>query len=127
MTKSELRIIIGENIRTIRLSRNISIDELSEMLDLTSGFVGLIERGERGTTPNTIYRLSEIFDVPIDTLYRRDLASALSLAEESLDAITIRRKKIASLVSGLSQVHMDFIIEVIKDVRMLKDSCIEEG
>jgi len=48
MTKLKLRAIIGENVRNERIARDISIDELSEMIGLTPGFVGLIECGQGG-------------------------------------------------------------------------------
>jgi len=127
MTKFELRIIIGENIRKERLARDISIDELSEMIDLSPGFVGLIERGVRGTTPKTLYMLSEVFDIPIDSLFRKALAPSLSFDEESLNVLTIKGKKITSLITGLSQTHLDFIIGVIKGLRTVYHNPIEES
>ena len=126
MTKSRLRVIIGENIRNERIARDISIDELSEMLDLTPGFVGLIERGQRGITSNTLYRISEVFDMPIDTLFRNNVGSSLSFREEPLDAGAIKRRKIASFVSGFSDEELEFIISVIKNLRRLRHHSIDE-
>ncbi|MCD7904700.1 MAG: helix-turn-helix domain-containing protein [Clostridiales bacterium] len=39
--------IIGANIHYERQLRNMSIDEAAEMLDIDSGFLGLLERGQR--------------------------------------------------------------------------------
>ena len=125
MTKERLRIIIGENIRNERMARNISIDELAEMLELTSGFVGLIERGQRGTTSCTLYKLAEVFDISIDTLFYRSEDSALSLSEEPKGQV--KRKKINSLISDFSDRELDFLIAVIKNLRVMNRSRIEEG
>jgi len=121
MTKARLRVIIGENIRNERIARDISIDELSEMLDLTPGFVGLIERGQRGTTSSTLYRLSEVFDMPIDVLFRNSKVSALAFGEEPSDADAIKRKKITSFISGFSEEELEFILGVIKGLRRLRN------
>ena len=126
MTKSRLRVIIGENIRNERIARDISIDELSEMLDLTPGFVGLIERGQRGTTSNTLYRLSEVFDMPIDLLFRTNKGSSLSFGEEPLDTRSIKRRKIASFLSGFNEDELEFIIGVIKSLRHLRNHPVDE-
>ena len=126
MTKSRLRIVIGENIRNERIARDISIDELSEMLDLTPGFVGLIERGQRGTTSNTLYRLSEVFNMPIDTLFRNNKGSSLSFGEESLNALAIKRRKVASFISSFNEEELEFIIGVIRSLRRLRNHPIDE-
>ncbi|MCL2421702.1 MAG: helix-turn-helix domain-containing protein [Defluviitaleaceae bacterium] len=118
MTKERLRVIIGENIRNERISRNISIDELAEMIGLTPGFVGLIERGQRGTTSNTLLKLSDVFSISIDSLFY--LKEGLSLGE--VDKDDVRRKKISSLISDFSDNELDFLISVIKGVRAMNRS-----
>ena len=118
MTKKQLRVIIGENIRNERVTRNISIDELAEMLELTSGFVGLIERGQRGTTPSTLLKLADVFGMSIDTLFS-DENGSLNLGEEHLPRGHAKRLKIESLISGFSEKELDFVIDMIKNLRAL--------
>ena len=117
MTKERLRIIIGENIRNERMARNFSIDELAELIDLTSGFVGLIERGQRGTTPSTLFKLADVFGIPIDNFFYRTEDSYLSLSETSKDETN--RKKITSLISDFSDIDLDFVVSVIQNLRTL--------
>lgn len=127
MTKELLRNIIGENIRTERMARNISIDELAEMLELTSGFVGLIERGQRGTTPNTLFKLSEVFGMTIDSFFYKNKndSSALSFGEEYIDNKQAKRKKIESLIRSLSEKELEFVIATLKNLRAMRP--IDEG
>ena len=120
MTKERLRAIIGENIRNERISRNISIDELAEMLDLTSGFVGLIERGQRGTTPNTLYKLADVFSMSIDSFFHDKAKPSLSMGEEY--SPSAKRKKIESLISGLTEKELDFTISILKCLRLMNRS-----
>lgn len=127
MTKERLRIIIGENIRTERIARNISIDELAELLELTSGFVGLIERGQRGTTPNTLFKLADVFGSSIDSFFYRENSSSIPLAEESENLKEVKRKKLNSLTSDFSEDEMDFIIRVVKGVRQMHRTKVDDN
>lgn len=43
-----LRKIIGENMRTLRNAKDLSLDEVSELLDITPGYLGMVERGRVG-------------------------------------------------------------------------------
>lgn len=122
MTKEQLRCIIGENIRNQRMARDISIDELAEMLDLTSGFVGLIERGHRGTTPITLFKLSDVFSLSIDSFFHKKEESSLSMAEEYVSKNQTKRKKIDSLISDFSERELDFVIAMLKYLRIMTRS-----
>ena len=125
MDKFKLRIINGENVRKERLSRGISIDELADLLGLTSGFVGLIERGQRGATPITLYKLSNVFGVPIDKFFYRTEDSFPSLVEIPSDKA--KRQKLASLTSDFSDTEVDFIISVVKGLRSINRSEAKES
>lgn len=119
MTKDRLRSMMGENIRNERMARNMSIDELAELLELTSGFVGLIERGRRGATAYTLFKLSDIFGMPIDNIFYRPDNESLSVEEESNREIKSKRNKIASLIADLTESELDFIIRTIKGVKIM--------
>ena len=124
MTKERLRIIIGENIRNERIARSISIDELAEMLELTSGFVGLIERGQRGTTPITLFKLADVFGLSIDSFFYND--NNISLGEEMISKSQVKRKKIESLISDFTEKELDFTISILKSLRVMNHSQIPE-
>ena len=119
MSKERLRIIIGENIRTERTARNMSIDELAEMLELTSGFVGLIERGQRGATPSTLFKLADIFGLSIDTFFYNTDSSSLSFAEarDDVQRTIAKRKKVATLISDFTEEELNFVIRMVKSLR----------
>ncbi len=121
MTKERLRKIMGENIRKERITRNMSIDELAELLELTSGFVGLIERGRRGATAYTLYKLSDIFNIPVDTLFQKPGTASSLKVEEGKSQTKSKRNKINSLMSDMNEIELDFVINTIKGVRSIKD------
>jgi len=124
MSKERLRILMGENIRNERMARNLSIDELAEILELTPGFVGLVERGQRGATPSTLLKLSEVYGMSIDSMFIMD--DEKSLKESNRTPTQIKRKKISSLIVGLSEAELDFVIQTIKSLRMLSNPHVED-
>jgi len=113
--KEELRTVIGANIRRERKSRGISIDELGSMLNLSPSFVGLIERGHRGTTIVTLLKLSDMFEMPIDAFFYPKGDYSPKLAGDSM--IDIKRQKLAFLTSDFSDMELDFVISSVKGLR----------
>jgi transcriptional regulator with XRE-family HTH domain len=98
----------------------MSIDELAEMLELTSGFVGLIERGRRGATAYTLFKLSEIFNISIDNIFARTSDRQMRFAEETEPRSTDARKnKIYSMINGLTNGELDFLINTIKGLKVM--------
>lgn len=122
MTKEKLRKIMGENIRNERLARNMSIDELAELLELTPGFVGLIERGRRGATAYTLYKLSDIFAMQVDELFSSPEDNSLRVAEQSSNPAKVKRSKINSMLYDLKEVELDFVITMIKEVKNMHNT-----
>ena len=119
MRKESLRIIIGQNIRHERKARGISIIELAELMGLTPGFIGLLERGTRGTSPMTLLLLATIFETSIDQLFYRGNASVSPCADQTeTDEIEARRqvkcKKFRSLIYDFDEKEIDFIIQFIE-------------
>ncbi|MCL2500339.1 MAG: helix-turn-helix domain-containing protein [Defluviitaleaceae bacterium] len=112
--KVNLDEIIGKNIRTERQARNLSRDELAEMLDLTTSHMGLIERGERGATAVTLSKLTRVLQLPVDNFFMP--SPMLALREERDTTRSIAQKKINSLISKLSESELNFVIHVIQGI-----------
>lgn len=119
MTKERLRKIIGENVRRERISRDISMDEFAEMLTLTPGFIGLIERGQRGTTSSTLYRIADIFGASIDSFF--ESKDELTLSEvDSKNKRRAKREKISSLIFDFSGEELEYVIKTLIGLRELR-------
>ena len=133
MTKKRLRIIIGENIRSERIARSISMEELAELLGLTPGFVGLIERGQRGATPITLLKLSDVFGMAIDSFFYQNEGTGLNFSENFVHKSNPKRKKIESLIADFSDEELDFVIAMLKSMRDLirvepeDDEALDDG
>ncbi len=62
--------IIGNNIKTIRLSRGITQEQVAEKLNRSVNFVSLIELGKSGMSVQTIIALCNILDVSTESIFK---------------------------------------------------------
>jgi len=65
---AELRRKVGARIRQLRKSKNMTIKELAQQMDITPGFLGMVERGHRGFTNYRILLLSKVLDISVHYL-----------------------------------------------------------
>jgi len=110
MTKYELRAVLGQNIRAERRSRGLTIDELSEVMDITPSHMGLIERGERGVTAHNLFRFSRVFGLPIDCLFHHEEAEVPS-------GVKVLQQKLSVLTSSFTERELSFVITVVYGMR----------
>ena len=61
--------MIGEKIRNIRKSRNMTIVELSEEINVTSGYISQIERDLISPSLSVLKRLSKSLEVSLSELF----------------------------------------------------------
>jgi transcriptional regulator with XRE-family HTH domain len=78
---------IGARIRTLRQRRGWTLEKLAVELDLTNGYVSMLERGRRRPSVKTLQRLAEVFDVPVASLVG-DEPTLTSAAHPSLGRIS---------------------------------------
>ncbi len=126
MNSNDYNKIIGSNIRFERQKRDLTIEELSEILTIAPGFLGLIERGQRGTSIKNLCRIAEFFSISLDQLITKpagtiiDDDDGISVAE---DTAPIKKKDkhitAASLIHGLDDLELEFIISTIKNLRKI--------
>ena len=57
MSKRDLKHF-GANLKQKRLNKGLTQLELAELLDMSPNFIGMIERGERNTTVENVYKIS---------------------------------------------------------------------
>lgn len=117
--------IIGSNIRFERQKRDLTIEELSEILNIAPGFLGLIERGQRGTSIKNLCKIAEFFSISLDQLITRPAGTVIKTDEEILAEKTEaaqleeRYNTATSLIHGLNLIELDFVITTIKSMRKL--------
>ena len=118
--------IIGSNVRRERMLRNMSIEELSEILQLSTAFIGLIERGHRGAKLYNLLRIADIFGITVNDLVYSKSSDMLEVREDNgnSEEVLKQQKKdaIVSLVYDFNPEELQFVISTIKAMRTLKRS-----
>ena len=109
VTKAELKLMMGQNIKEKRLERKLSVEELAKLINLTAGGLGLIERGQRGASLVTLLKLSEIFDCTVDKM--------MCVPEKERIG---KHERVTSLLINLDEKEVDFVIAMVKALRKLR-------
>lgn len=104
--------IIGSNIRFERQKRDLTIDELSEILNIAPGFLGLIERGQRGTSIKNLCKIANFFSITLDTLITCPLGDTSVVEEEN--ELEQKRKTALTYLSSLDVNEIDYFISNMK-------------
>ena len=114
MSKKQYNAIIGSNIRKERIARNLSIDDLSKILGITTGAIGMIELGYRGATSYNLYRLADLFDISMDVF--------LDGIKEASPADKNKNNKIDTLITftkSLTPSELNHVIITAKNIKGL--------
>jgi transcriptional regulator with XRE-family HTH domain len=98
--------MIGKKIRSIRKSKNMTIVELAEKINVTSGYISQIERNLISPSLAVLKRLSQALEVPLSVLF---------LEESSNDVVTIPRDERTKLKLSNINVELEFITPIMKN------------
>ena len=60
---SDLTVLFGQRVRSIRMAKNISPEKLALSCNLDRSYMGRIERGEVNPTLERIYEIAQALDV----------------------------------------------------------------
>jgi transcriptional regulator with XRE-family HTH domain len=99
MNDTELKILFGKKIKTLREKSKMSQEELSEKLDINQRQVSMIERGLSFPKLHTLNKLSNVFKCHVSNLFDNDYLQSEQLLKASLNEIisTSNYEKIKTL------------------------------
>lgn len=103
-------INLGQRIREERQKLNLTQEKLSETINVTTTYIGQIERGERRPTLDTLIKISNALGVSIDYL----LQESITPASDNLMNLWIQ------LTHDLSDDEKGMIIDLIKVIKSHK-------
>lgn len=55
----------GSRIQELRRKNNLTQSELAEKIGLSTNFIGMVERGERNTSVDKIFKLAKAFNISL--------------------------------------------------------------
>ena len=101
---------IGENIRTARKNKNLTIEMLSELIGISPSFLGTLERGESSLSVDTLISVCKTLSVSADSIIiDRNLTQTPSIAN--------KKDVIATLLNKATDEELSFVIDYIKFYR----------
>lgn len=68
MSKKDLQKF-GKRLKALRLDHNLTQLELAEILDMSPNFIGMIERGERNTTIENVFKIARALNIKPSNLF----------------------------------------------------------
>lgn len=68
MSKRDLQKF-GKRLKTLRLNSDLTQLELAEILDMSPNFIGMIERGERNTTIENVFKIARALGIKPSSLF----------------------------------------------------------
>lgn len=68
MTKENLMTVVGNNLRTYRMMRNMTQEELAEKVGVSISFCANIERGKKGVSMFILRDFADALDITVNHL-----------------------------------------------------------
>ncbi len=68
MSKKDLQKF-GKRLKALRLDHSLTQLELAEILDMSPNFIGMIERGERNTTVENVFKIARALNIKPSNLF----------------------------------------------------------
>jgi transcriptional regulator with XRE-family HTH domain len=110
MTESDLRLILGENLRRYRIIKGYSQAKLAEILDISPNFISDLETGKRWLSSDTLVSFSEILGVePYELIKPKEIPSDENM--EFVKNYTKRASVMASnaVIKSLDELNKQFL------------------
>jgi len=96
MTESDLRAILGENLKKYRTIKGFSQAKLAEIIDISPNFISDIETGKKWVSAQTLSQLAKALKIEIFELFkpeqniRDDVSAAVAKYLDDIDDSIIK-------------------------------------
>lgn len=100
------RAILGKRLREERIRSGLTQEQTAEYINVSTAYIGLIERGERSVTLEKIILLADCFHVSVDYLLQDFLPPDSSTDD----------KQILLLWNAATEDEKSIILSVIKSI-----------
>ena len=100
------RIALGKRLREERIRCGMTQERVAESINVSTAYIGLIERGERSVTLEKLVLLARCFHVTIDFL----------LQDSILPTATMQDRQLLSLWNNATMQERSMILSIIQSV-----------
>ena len=106
-------LLVGRRIRRLRKAKKWSQEQLAERTGTSSGFISLVERGEKGLSVEGLVRMANVLGVTADALLGENLKNIPNESENEL----------TELLKDCNDFERRVILESARELkRILKES-----
>lgn len=102
--------IFGNIIQDSRIKNNLTQEQLSEKIGVSTKYMSKVETGIRGLSSQKLIKCMEILSIAPNTLYKQ-LINNNSI---------LRQLEISEEINSLPNDKLEFIMKIIKDMKELK-------
>ena len=102
---------IGRNIRKYRIEKNMRQGDLAEKTGLSTNYIGMIERGEKIPSLETLIDIMNVLRVSADMVLYEELATGY----------TIKSSLLAEKMATLSERDRERIYDVVETMVQFKE------
>lgn len=71
MEEKDNLLLLGSRVREIKKEQKLTQAQLAEKIDLSTNFIGMVERGKRNTTIDKMYKIIEALGVSCAKFYEK--------------------------------------------------------
>ncbi len=71
---------IFNRIRVLRAERDMSRNQLAELIDVNPQTIGALERGDHSPSLDLTFRICDVFDLPVEAVFSRSEFAPMSTA-----------------------------------------------
>lgn len=102
---------LGARVREKRQRLGLTQEQLAELCNISPSYIGIIERGDKKLSVETLVKLSRILGVSTDFLLRDSLLKAIP---------EVKANEILSAISNLNETDVNMIIDIVKTIAIYK-------
>jgi transcriptional regulator with XRE-family HTH domain len=106
---------VSERIRILRLSKNLSQQNLADELDITVAAYSNIERGKADITITRLYKIAKIFGMDV-----LEILSTRDILRETADPYGFASKRDLDNLSAQLRAHQKELNQLKKEIALIK-------
>ncbi len=114
--KDQLHLAFGEALKFWRQQRGLSQESLADQAGASTSFIGMLERGERGTTLEQIGRIADALSLEVRDLFTSEEIPQVYREAELLVRRVLSRssEREVRLFVAFCEIFNDFVGESVK-------------
>lgn len=111
------KLYYGERIRTLRKECGFSQEQLALRAEITTSYLGLIERGQANPSIGLLEKICEVLNVSIVDIFTNSNTNVLGIDSVSMQLL--------HQLSGKTDKEKEIILGIIKSIFRLQESGCE--